>query len=77
MSDRIYTATRKGLFTIDRNGADHWEISRGAFVGDHFSLVMHDPRDGVIYAAQELGHFGVKLQRSCDAGDGVRSAVSA
>jgi len=69
MDERIYVATRKGLFTVDRNGAGKWDVSRSMFLGDHFSLVMHDPRDGAVYAAQELGHYGVKLQRSTDAGE--------
>jgi hypothetical protein len=31
-------------------------------------MLLADPRDGALYAAQALGHFGVKLQRSRDDG---------
>jgi hypothetical protein len=32
------------------------------------SAVLSDPRDGMLYAALNLGHFGVKLHRSPDRG---------
>ncbi len=67
MSDRIYAATRKGLFTIERN-AKRWEISNVDFLGDPVTMFLHDARDGRQYAALSLGHFGVKLHRSDDDG---------
>lgn len=67
MSDRIRVATRKGLFTITRRGA-RWEIGAPAFLGDPVSMVLDDARDGTLYAALNLGHFGVKLHRSRDDG---------
>jgi len=60
-------ATRKGLFTLDRD-ASKWAISRANFLGDNVTLVMHDPRDGALYAALNHGHFGVKVHRSRDGG---------
>lgn len=63
MSDRLYVATRKGLFEY-RAG----EIARTAFLGSPVSMVLPDPRDGALYAALDLGHFGVKLHRSDDGG---------
>src|SRR5712671_3231764 len=68
MSDRCYVATRKGLFTVDR-GASKWSISRAAFVGDNVTLLMHDPRNGDLFAALNHGHFGIKLHRSRDGGE--------
>jgi hypothetical protein len=68
MSDRIYVATRKGLFTVDR-GAAKWSISRAAFVGDNVTLVMQDPRNGDLIAALNHGHFGIKVHRSRDGGE--------
>ena len=68
MSNRCYVATRKGLFTIDR-GASKWSISHAAFVGDNVTLVMHDPRNGDLFAALNHGHFGIKLHRSKDGGE--------
>ena len=67
MSDRLYVATRKGLFTIERDGKT-WDISGASFVGDPVSMLLDDARDGTLYAALNLGHFGVKLHRSTDRG---------
>ena len=67
MSDRLLVATRKGLFDLRRGGAG-WRIERTSFVGDPVSMVLRDPRDGTLYAAQALGHFGVKMRRSRDDG---------
>ena len=70
MSNRLYAATRKGLFTIDRNGGGQcpWGVTRATFLGDPVSIVLPDPRDGSVYAALGHGHFGVKLHRSTDHG---------
>lgn len=65
MSDRFLIATRKGLFTVARKGQGRWEVVADDFLGDNVSMVLHDPRDGRLYAALEHGHFGVKLHR-CD-----------
>src|SRR4051812_28466259 len=67
MSDRLYVATRKGLFTVDRS-ASGWRVARAAFLGDHVSIVL-DAGRGRVYAALGHGHFGVKLHRSLDAGE--------
>lgn len=69
MSDRLYVATRKGLFTLERSGSAHWEVTGPpAFLGDPVTMLLDDPRDGTLYAALNLGHFGVKLRRSDDGG---------
>lgn len=68
MSDRFYAATRKGLFSFDRPADGRWTPTRVAFLGDPVSVVLPDARDGSVYAALDLGHFGVKLHRSRDAG---------
>lgn len=70
MSDRLLVSTRKGLFLFERRGAGSagWSIQRTAFLGDPVSMALPDPRDGTIYAALNLGHFGVKLRRSSDSG---------
>ena len=67
MSDRLHVATRKGLFTLRRKGAA-WEPGGQAFLGDPVTAVLQDPRDGALYAGLNLGHFGIKLQRSDDGG---------
>ncbi len=67
MSDVFYVASRKGLFTYRRDGAD-WVSGAPAFLGEPVSAVLKDKRDGALYAALNLGHFGVKLHRSDDDG---------
>jgi hypothetical protein len=68
MSTRFYVATRKGLFTVERQ-ASGWTVTRAAFVGDNCTLVMHDPRTGHLLAALNHGHFGIKVHRSTDGGE--------
>src|SRR6185312_10307132 len=68
MGHRIHVATRKGLFTIGRDG-NRWAVARAAFAGDNVSMVLHDRRDGSTYAALDHGHFGAKLHRSADGGE--------
>src|SRR5262245_5711809 len=67
MSTRAYVATRKGLFTVDRDRSG-WAISRVSFEGDNCTLLQHDPRSGDLLAALNHGHFGVKMHRSRDRG---------
>jgi hypothetical protein len=67
MSDRFHVATRKGLFTYRRNGTA-WSAGKPAFLGEPVSAALEDPRDGTLYAALALGHFGHKLRRSIDGG---------
>ena len=66
MSDSIQVATRKGLFTVERQGgkSPRWKITRGEFLGDNLSLVLADPRTGDRLAALDHGHFGVKMHRA-------------
>jgi hypothetical protein len=68
VSERLFVATRKGLFTIERQMRGGWAIARTAFIAEPVSAVLPDPRDGTLYAALNLGHFGVKLHRSRDGG---------
>ncbi|MFL9894243.1 WD40/YVTN/BNR-like repeat-containing protein [Paraburkholderia sp. RL17-381-BIF-C] len=63
MSDRLLVATRKGLFVLRANGAGVWEFGELHFTGEPVSMVLPDSRDGSLYAALNLGHFGVKLHR--------------
>jgi photosystem II stability/assembly factor-like uncharacterized protein len=63
---KFHLSTRKGLFTFTGQGTS-WQISDTAFLGDPVSFTFHDKRDDTLYAALNLGHFGVKLRRR-DAG---------
>ena len=67
MSDRLLVGTRKGLFNIARRNG-RWSVPEPSFLGDPVTAVLADPRDGTLYAAHNLGHFGVKMRRSKDAG---------
>lgn len=67
MGDALLVATRKGLFEW-RRGAAGWAVERVSFLGDPVTMTLADPRDGALYAALALGHFGVKLHRSDDGG---------
>ncbi|NVD70528.1 exo-alpha-sialidase [Duganella sp. BJB1802] len=62
MSDRAYIGTRKGLFEIYRTH-EAWHLDRQHFLGDPVTMVLPDRRDGTLYAALNLGHFGAKLHR--------------
>lgn len=67
MTDRAWIATRKGLFEL-RHRDGGWCIDRHHFLGEPVSAVLPpDPR-GRMLVALNLGHFGVKLHRSDDAG---------
>jgi hypothetical protein len=62
MSQHAYLSTRKGLFELAHDGAA-WQIGASHFLGEPVSFTLADGRDGSLYAALNLGHFGVKLQR--------------
>ncbi|GAB5439894.1 MAG: exo-alpha-sialidase [Fuerstiella sp.] len=68
MSDQIYLATRKGLFTLERSSTG-WSVAKGDFVGQTCNMLVHDRRDQTLYVAFDHGHFGVKLQKSTDGGN--------
>jgi hypothetical protein len=67
MSDRLLVATRKGLFDFRRTSRG-WKADAPAFLGSPVSMSLRDARDGALYTALDLGHFGVKLHRSDDEG---------
>ncbi|MBL8671856.1 MAG: exo-alpha-sialidase [Alphaproteobacteria bacterium] len=63
----VLVATRKGFVRLARKGKA-WAQAPAAFVGSPVSAFLDDARDGRLYAALRLGHFGVKLHRSEDGG---------
>ena len=66
-TQRAWVATRKGLFELHRSGAA-WRIERISFLGEPVSMVLLPQADGRMLASLNLGHFGVKLHASHDAG---------
>ncbi len=63
----LLVASRKGLFVVRGQGAQ-WSVMAHHFAGDPVTQVLVDPRTGHWYAALHMGHFGVKLRKSTDAG---------
>lgn len=63
--DRLIVGTRKGLFVFEADEASpsRWKQAALHFIGEPVSSALADPRDGTLYAALNLGHFGVKLHR--------------
>ena len=66
MTDRAFLSTRKGLFELQHEQGG-WDVAAIHFLGEPVSFTLVDARDGAVYAALNLGHFGVKLHRR-DAG---------
>ncbi len=67
MADRAWVATRKGLFEL-RYRAGAWQIAGQSFLGEPVSMLLPPVDGGRMLAALNLGHFGVKLHASDDAG---------
>jgi photosystem II stability/assembly factor-like uncharacterized protein len=67
MSDALLVSTRKGLFTVAREGRG-WEVSAVDFLAYNVTLALSDRRSGKRYAALDHGHFGVKVHRSNGSG---------
>lgn len=64
---QFHAATRKGLMTFQQVSG-RWNLSRIDFLGEHVTMVLRDPRTGILFAGLTLGHFGAKLRRSSDDG---------
>ena len=67
MSDRLLVGTRKGLFTVDKQST-RWTLREPAFLVDPVTAVLARLGGNTIHAALNLGHCGVKMRRSRDAG---------
>jgi hypothetical protein len=67
--DRAWIATRKGLFEMHCRGGQ-WQPVAQHFLGDPVTMVLppSPALGGRMLAALNLGHFGVKLHASDDAG---------
>ena len=79
MEQRAWVATRKGLFELRRRGAA-WAVERISFLGEPVSMVLPpdvQKRPSVrMLAALNLGHFGVKVHASDDAGVSWREVAT-
>ena len=70
MDTRAWVATRKDLFELQRDDARSaaWHIARVSFLGEPVTMLLPPDEQGRMLAALNLGHFGVHLHRSEDAG---------
>ena len=66
-TDRAWAATRKGLFELRRKDG-RWKIERVSFLAEPVTMLLPPDDQGRMLAALNLGHFGVKLHASHDAG---------
>ena len=67
MADMIILGTRKGTVIVDREkGA--WKSRAISHEGVPVCFATRDPRNGVIWASLDHGHWGPKLSRSNDGG---------
>lgn len=74
-NERAWAATRKGLFELHRH-PDGWRIARTSFLGEPVSMLLPPGPDGRMLAALNLGHFGVKVHASDDAGASWREVAT-
>ena len=74
--DRAWVATRKGLFELRLTGG-RWRIARESFLGEPVSMLLAPGAgDRFMLAALNLGHFGVKVHASDDAGRSWREVAT-
>ena len=69
-ADRAWAATRKGLVELRCRGG-RWSVERTSFLGEPVTMLLPPAGEGgrsPMLAALNLGHFGVKLHASDDAG---------
>lgn len=74
--DRAWAATRKGLFELRRSAGGGWRVARVSFLAEPVSMLLPPDADGHMLAALNLGHFGVKLHASDDAGASWREVAT-
>ena len=67
MSNTLLISTRKGLM-VYRRGPKGWKHKKTHFLGSPTSVALADAKGKTIFAALNLGHFGVKIHRSTDGG---------
>lgn len=68
MAQRLYVSSKKGLLVYERDGRGAWAHKNTHFLGSPVSVTLAAPDNRTIFAALNLGHFGVKLHRSTDGG---------
>jgi photosystem II stability/assembly factor-like uncharacterized protein len=64
----VVLGTKKGLVFVDKL-ARSWRARRIQLGGIPVSYAFHDDRTQTLWAALDHGHWGVKIQKSTDAGE--------
>ncbi len=75
MADMILLGTRKGVVIFDR-GPQGWTPRPIEHAGIPVCYAVRDPRDGMLWASLDHGHWGPKLSRSSDGGHNWQDAPS-
>lgn len=75
MSDTILLGTRKGTVIVERNKSS-WHSRPIVHEGIPVCYAARDPRDGMLWAALDHGHWGPKLSRSRDGGTSWEDVLS-
>ena len=75
MADMILLGTRKGIVIFDR-GPQGWTPRPIEHAGIPVCYAVRDPRDGMLWASLDHGHWGPKLSRSSDGGHNWQNAPS-
>lgn len=66
--NHCWVATRKGLFELAHQAGKGWQVVGSSFLGEPVSALVAPNAQGVMLAALNLGHFGVKVHASQDRG---------
>jgi len=75
-ADTAWVATRKGLFELHREDAHGWRIAHVSFLAEPVSMMLPPDAEGRMFAALNLGHFGVKVHASDDRGRSWREVAA-
>lgn len=67
-SDTLLLGTRKGLIRLQESNGE-WRFVREDHRGIPIPYAAVDSRNNTLWAAQDHGHWGQKLMRSCDMGE--------
>src|SRR5690606_12496165 len=73
MANAILVGTRKGTFSVDKQGG-RWQPRLAGHAGQGVNFVAREPEAGTLWAALGHGHWGAKLSRSDDGGHSWRDA---
>ena len=71
----LLVGTKKGLFVLEGDAGDGFEVTARAFAGEPVEFAMRDPGSGRILAAVTSAFYGPKLHYAERRGRGVGAGV--